>query len=165
MIMKPTLRPMPQRMAELWDWVCAGAAFDGGDPEPLALLIAAGEVPPEFRRMIADVVSGSRRLPRKGKANAKIAPSERMQAAAAICSIRDLCDVLRTQAAGTRGGKPGADSLGNQLGREPKEIAEELRGEYRQATLDAASDLGVSTETIENIIRDLQCRIDRWPTV
>lgn len=165
MIVKPTLRPMPARMAELWEWVCAAAAHDSGDAAPLARLIEADPVPDEFRPMVAAIVAGLRPLKRKGKGNAKIAPSERLRVAATVSVMLELCDLLRTLAVGTHGGKPGADSLGEQLGREPADIVRELQGEYREAKKNAARDLRVSVETVEDLVRELQSRIDRWPTV
>ena len=49
--------------------------------------------------------------------------------------------------------------------REPVDELRELELEARDLISSAASDLGVSVETIENLIRDMRLKIARWPKI
>lgn len=158
----------PPRFAECWEWIVAGAAFDGGDAEPLAELIAVTPVPPEFRQMVSDIVRGDRKLQKRGKSNQKVPARERLKIAAHIMAIKDLVSVLASQTLSQQtetGLKLGVDSIGADKGMEPISVTRSLEAAWRETVQNSAADLGVSAETVENMVRDLRARIARWPSV
>lgn len=156
----------PPRMNELWNWVVAIAAYDFADPDPLAGLISSeGGIPVEFRSAIAEIVRGRRVPNRKAAAKLKVPAAERMKIAGSVGIIIGMCHMLKFQASAEEGLRPGAVTLGARYGREPIDITRELEGEARRAVESAATHFGVSTETIENLLRDMKARIARWPAV
>jgi hypothetical protein len=141
-------------MAELWEWVCAAAAHDFGDPGPMAAMLRSEPLPAEFRAMVADIVSGARALPKRAPG---LAPGERLKIAAALQVVTGLTDAIRKS--------PDRERTADRLKMEPIEIVREMEQEKRAIRAEAAADLGVSVETVENLVRDLRRRIDRWPVV
>lgn len=150
-------QPIPVRMEETWDWVCAVVAYDLGDPEPLATLIYSEPVPPEFRPMVRDVVRGERPLHRKGKSNLKIAASEWLSAADELKSQTALGQFLRSKT------KIIADA--DLFGIEPIELKRSGQAAGRNWKRMAAHDLCVSEETVEDMLRIFQRLIDNWPVI
>lgn len=149
---------MPERMQQLWQWVIALDAWDWGNPLPLSDAIKREPIPPEFVEPIAELILGKRKpKPKKATAKAKLPADERLKIAASVSTIIWLTNRLRSISA----------EIGERLkpGKEPIEIIRALEDEKRDAIHQAALDLGVSTETIENLLRDLRGKIAKWPTV
>lgn len=157
---------MPRRMNELWEWVNAVSAFDYGDPEPLANLVrSTPAIPDEFRPAVADVIQGKRTPNLKAASKLKVPARERMRLAGTLSIVTGLADVLRRVPQVGDEGETGAIGIADRKGVEPIKVARELEATARDAIRDAASDWGVSVETIENLLRELKDRIERWPVV
>jgi len=158
---------MPKRMRELWDWVVAGAAFDNGDPQPLADMIMTEEIPTEFVGMVADIISGQRKPTRKGKANLKIPAAERLRVAAALSVGQDLSTKIRRTVlhVDPHNSLKGAQAVGDYKNIEPKEVIMGANKVVRESYESAMQQTGVSLRTIKTLISDLKLRIDRWPIV
>lgn len=140
----------PPRLAETWEWFVACASFDAGDPEPLAILIEKEEIPPEYRAKAGAIVRiAATRRPRK------IPAAERMRIAASLDFVNRLCRILDRQSI----------DIGDQKGLEPVHVRREAWSAWRSAVADAAKELGVSVETVENLMREFRKRIDNWPVV
>ena len=157
---------MPSRMKETWEWTCALVAFDYGDSEPLGLLIRGAAIPIEFVSAVSDIVVGRRKPNLKAVAQSKIPASERMKIAGSISVVLGLSNLIRTRLAPARQGfKSGLEEVADRHRQEPIEIVRKLQAKSRQAIEDAATELDVSVETIENLLREFRNRIKAWPAV
>jgi len=155
---------MPTRMNDLWGWVVAFDSWDYCDPEPLSeMLLKEQTIPPEFLQAFADIVTGKRKSKKKAAAKLKIPARERMKIAGSISLVLGLVHAFKFDAINPEG--KGSVGIGAQQGREPSEILRELESEHRETIESACKELAVSQETIENLLRDLREKIDRWPTV
>jgi hypothetical protein len=142
-------------MRELWSWVKAGAAYDYGDPLPLAKLIQDEPVPPEFQQMVSDIVAGVRQLPRKGKANQKVPPVNRLEAAAAVSLFQGLADIFRRDAV----------EIGDEKGVEPIDVIASANETAKEGYRIVMEETGVSERTVKTMLADLKRRIESWPDV
>jgi hypothetical protein len=157
---------MPGRMNELWEWVCALCAWDFGDPKPIAALLREQQaVPAEFARALASIVDGTRKPNRKAGAKLRVPAAELLRAAGSISVVTGLCDQLRLYAIDDRFTSRGAVMLADRLKTEPIEQVKALQTKARETIERSAQELGVSVETIENWLRELRRRIERWPEV
>lgn len=152
----------PLRMQELWEWVVAMDAFDHGDRAPLSLLIRSQPIPPEMVEPIAAIIEGQR-VPKRGSKRLKIPAAERMQIAATISVIQHLCDMFRLES--NHIGLRFVEQAAARRRTEVKDVVDHLHATYRKPVEQAAQQLGVSTETIEILLRDMRELIGRWPTV
>lgn len=143
----------------LMPWFRAVCAYDWADPAPLAELILAESVPPEFRIAIADIVKGERKPNLKAATKSKIPAAERASIAEAVGCVIDLCETIKF------GTLEGNEAMADRLGMEPIDIIRKLEDVARKAKENAADQLSVSVETIENLLRDVTARMDRWPVV
>lgn len=82
-----------------------------------------------------------------------------MKIAGSISYIIDLCRVIR------RGAAEGLEVMADRLAMEPIDIVRQTEGEARKVQADAAEQLGVSVETIVNLLREMRKKIKRWPVV
>ena len=149
---------IPRRLNELWPWFNAVCSWDWGDPIPLSELIRSEPIPEEFRTAVGDIVEGTRKR-KRNYVKSKIPAAERLKIAGSISIVIDLCNTLKTGAA------EGIQSMASRLNVEPIDVIRKLEAEARKTQKDAAKQLGVSVETIENLIRDMRARIARWPVV
>jgi hypothetical protein len=150
---------IPSRLNQLWPWFNAVCSWDWGEPVPLAELIRSEPVPDEFRQAVADIVVGKRKRKRNWQ-KGLIPAAERMQIAGSVSLIVDLCRIIRTETV------EGLEGISNRLGNvDPIDIVRTCEATARRAQLEAADQLGVSVETIENLLREMRARIDRWPVV
>lgn len=155
---------IPSRMNDLWEWVVAFDSWDYCDPEPLAeMLLKEQAIPPEFLQAFADIVTGKRKSKKKAAAKQKIPARERMKTAGSISVVLGLVHALKFDAINPEG--KGSVGIGAQQGREPSEVLRELECKHRETIESACNELAVSRETIENLLRDLRKKIDRWPIV
>lgn len=160
----------PARMQELWAWVAAMCAFDYGDPLPLASIVSSGvPIPEEFRMAVAMIIEGRRKPGRKAGAKAKIAPVDRMFVAARVSIIVGrwgaILKGMTTVGGPPVGGKDGIARIADESRAEPIQIIRRIQLEQRYELLKAAEELGVSEETVEDLLRDMRARIARWPEV
>ena len=155
----------PPRLNECWDWFGAVWAFDYGDPGPLSALVLAGQIPPEFQPVVADIIAGKRKPNRKAAAKAKIPPAERGNLVAALSHMYDLIESIKWRTWARDGLKPGVTSIADRLGAEPIEILQKLKADRDEIIAVACRSFGVSSETLENLMREARERIAKWPTV
>jgi len=149
---------IPDRLNELWPWFNAVCSWDWGDPAPLSDLIRAESIPDEFTDAVADIVAKTRiRKPNWWKS--KLPAAERLEIAGAVSTVVDFCRILKTETA------EGLESIAARLGKEPIELVQDLEHTVRYTKKNAAEQLNVSVETVDNLLRDMRSRIDRWPVV
>ena len=154
---------IPIRMNDLWDWVVALDAWDYCDPDPLSKLIIKEQIPEEFLKVIADIVSGKRKPNKKGASKLKIPAKERMEIAGSISTVLGLIDLIKYKAIYPEG--IGVVGIGARKGEEPIDVKRELESEARELMQSCCKDLNVSQETVENLLRDLRKKINMWPVV
>ncbi len=139
-----------------WPWVVALFAYDYGDRKPLADRIASSEpIPAEFRPALSEIVMDKRRPNMKAASKMKIPAGEYMKVAGAVETILALLDVLKSD----------AQSIADEKAVEPLDIIRLAEQEQRKLINSTANRHSVSTETIENMLRELRHRYDIWPTV
>ena len=147
----------PKRLKMTWNWFSAFYEFDFNYPEHLAMLICDGEIPPEYRSAVADIVTGERQPNKKAAAKLKVHPGD-------IMTIAVLADMAT-----------GHVDLVHEIGdfdkfaeREQKDVADvikEMHERGRSKVANMAERENISTETIEEYAREMRKRIDRWPVV
>jgi len=159
----------PRRMKEIWEWVVAFDAYDYGDRQPLSTLLAnVDQVPAEALPQLAKIVSGERKPNLKAAAKMKIAPSERMKIAASLSVVLGMADGIRLRgiAPDGFGGETSAiEAAADRDGEEAAKKVSYIHGMTRGLLERASTDLGVSTETIENLLRDLRKKIVQFPEI
>jgi len=164
---------MPRAMHEAWRWVCAIDAWDYCHPQPLADMVKSGPAPEELRPIIAAIVNGERKPNRKAAAKLKIPAEERMKIAGSISVVLGLIDVTKYDIVESAQPGKGVTMIGNRDGRDPgrpriephNPVITELEAEARDVIDDAARQLGVSVETVENLLRDLRGKMKRYPDI
>lgn len=155
------------RMNEVWQWVVAIDAFDFNDPEPLAEIRKAEPVPHELEHVVAAIDEGERKPNRKAAAKLRIPACERMKIAGSVSVVLGLIDIFKTDyirdgyGEYRRAIEVGADMRQ----REPIEEVRNLEAEAREVIRATADDLGVSVETVENLLRDMRRKIADWPNI
>jgi len=163
---KNFLDDLPDDMNNAWPWVCAIDAWDYNDAAPLAELISIENIPEPLRPIVANIVGGVRLQKKKAAAKLKIPASERMKVAASLSCVLGLCDTIRLDIIDTSyPGMKGAVMLSYRGVQDPIDIITEMRKESAGAVQLAMEEFGVSTETIENLLRDLRKKINNWPNV
>ncbi len=155
----------PPRMQELWHWVTAIDAWDYKDAAPLAELVVKEDIPHEFKSVVSNILLGVR----KQKRASKIPANERMEIAKVISAMFYMIDDLRygkVCASYGLGDDSGASIVAaEQKGLEPEELMSKLHSTHAKQLQDAAQQLEVSVETIENLLRDMRKKIQSWPNV
>jgi hypothetical protein len=156
---------MPRRMNELWKWVAALDAWDYCDASLICSLIENNDIPEEFKSPISDILSGKRKQKKKAAAKLKIPASERMILAYHVSAVIGIANDIRysTLDPSDLTVTPGAVSVGNYKAIEPIEIIKDLELASRDAIKEGANQANTSTETIENLLRDLRNKINSWP--
>lgn len=155
------LHDLPPRMREIWRWVVAVDAWDFADSAPLAeLLRTEASVPFEVQSVLAGIVEGSRKSNKKAAAKLKVLACDRMEVAAGVSINLGLIDVLKR---GSNDGRRILEFWADQRQREPIDELREMRQAAREVVADTARDMGVSVETIENLLRDLRKKIEMFP--
>ena len=147
-----------RRLNEVWPWFNAVCSWDWGDHAPLSELFQTEPTPPEFHQAVDDILSGVRIRKRNWK-KSKLPAAERLNIAAVVAEVVELCRILKTETF------EGLEYFADRRGKEPIELVRELEGSARYAKENAAEQLNVSVETVENLLRDYRARIDRWPVV
>jgi hypothetical protein len=148
------------RLSKTWSWFIAVYAYDYADPKPLSDLIRSEPIPPEYLVAVADIVAGERPPNRKAAAQfpKSLPAAKRMQIAASLNFMAGLRDFLMSSPQHTQ-------NVANAQGIEPIENVRFLQNEFRQDFEKSAKSFNVSTETLENLRRELRARIARWPVV
>lgn len=159
---------LPTRLSDTWRWFEAVWSYDYGDPRQLTELVRSEPIPPEYTNAVATIIAGERLPNRKAVAKAKIPAKERAETAVLVSVCLGIRDEVKYRAFGPdldpdREHGVGAAAVASSI--EPIELmrnADELGRECIQIAADA---WGVSTETIENLIREAKTRLAAWPTV
>lgn len=160
-------------------WIIALDAFDYGDRSPLANLIVEEPIPDELRPAIAKVVGGERTPNKRAASKLKLPADERMQIAATVAEVIDLINELKkgnnyvdTNVPGWSDHPPPPESRrklidlqSEKFGTEPIIEIRKLEEKSRQVISRPSKSLGVSEETIENIVRDYRKKISNYPNV
>lgn len=154
---------IPSRMNDLWEWTVALDAWDFCDPSLLTELVLLKEIPIEFKQALSDIVAGKRKPNKKAATKLKIPAKERMKIAGSISVNCGIIDIFKFDANYPEG--KGVVGIGAMQGREPVDILRELEAEQVELIREAAKDLNVSVETIENLLRDMRNKIKLWPAV
>ncbi|WP_373190807.1 hypothetical protein [Halomonas sp.] len=157
---------LPQRLRDTWSWFEALWAFDYGDPRQLAELIRTEPIPPEYTSAVAAIVAGERKPNRKASAKARIPAKERAHTATvvSVCfSIREIVKYTVLPHDGDPEKGRGAAAVADTI--EPIELMRNADKLGRECLQSAADHWGVSTETIENLMREAKERLAAWPDV
>ena len=154
-------RDTPRRMEELFSWVASIDSWDYCDPKPLSEMISYNPIPDEIRPIIADIVSGVRQQNKRGASKLKVDADQRMAIAATTEILMGI----------------GKGVLAHRIKPDYFEIADkkgieygELRAHYNKVGVSGiikkVSEIcGVSTETIENLLRELREKKKNWPNI
>jgi hypothetical protein len=159
---------LPLAMQAAWTWVVAIDAYDYNHRQPLADLVASEPVPDELRPIIAAIVAGDRQPNLRGAAKLKLPAAERMQIAASLMAIMKIIDTLKYEAIDITGAEPdlrGAGMFEIVKGGTASGIMRHLESESRRAVKLATEHYGVSTETIENLLRDFRRKMKAYPDI
>ncbi|MDI5987031.1 hypothetical protein QLQ85_19785 [Halomonas sp. M4R5S39] len=159
---------LPERLRETWPWFEAVWAFDYGDPRQLADLILTDAIPPEYTAAVAAIVAGERKPNRKATAKAKIPAKERAETAVLVSVCQGARDEVKFRAFNPcrdpdRLNGIGAGAVADSI--EPVELMRNADKLGRKCLQTAAGHWGVSTETIENLMREAKARLAAWPEV
>jgi hypothetical protein len=148
------------RLSKTWPWFKAVYAFDYADPAPLCELIRTEPIPPEYLDAVADIVAGKRQPNRRAAAKFKksLPATKRMQIASSLNFIFGIRDFLKSSPQHT-------ENVASEQRIEPQENIQFLNDEFRTEFEKSAKSYGVSTETLENLLREFRERIARWPVV
>ena len=147
---------MPREMHDTQEWLFAIDAYDYDDPEPLALLFESGEeVPPAYKAIIADIIRGKRKPNKRAAAKLKLPARERLSIAAEVSLALGVIDAL----------KAGVERMADRKAIETVEALRLCEEEAQNFINEYAEKYMVSTETIENILRDLRKKAENWPNV
>jgi hypothetical protein len=150
-----------RRLREVWDWVVAIDAFDHGAPGQLEDLVRGNaEIPDELRPALADIIAGRRRPNRKAAGKLKVPAEERLKIAAAVSAVHGLIDALKANQLDAD-----IEWAAERRRVEPAAVLREIETHRKAYMAGVASDLGVSVETIENLLRDLRKKVASWPRV
>jgi len=147
---------VPDDFFDNWHWIIAVDAFDYGDPEPLASLLAEfDEYPANVRVLLSDIVQGKREPNRKAFPKV-IKAKDRMPAALSALSglsLRDHIDINSV-------------FFGERDGVEAIAIRKSNDDSYSKKKKPAiAKTYGISVDTLDNLRRELKSKIKKWPTL
>lgn len=145
---------MPINLKDTWHWWSAVWAFDYGDRETLAELIRNEEIPLEYKKVVASIVSGDRKPNLKASVKSKVKPTDRAEILNAYYVFAGLRDSLKTDVerifSKNKKSEPielmrKADTLSNRFFRMINE------------------NCGISDEAIKKIIREGKERLRKFP--
>lgn len=152
---------IPWRMYQCLTWVHAIDAWDYGAPSQLADLIGSGQqIPKELAGAVADIIAGRRIQKKRAMAKLKIPAAERMAIA-----VSAYCAIWMKRRLRAKDLSPCLEGIANLRRLEVIDLVREIDREGREVIEDAALSLGVSVETIENLLRDFREKVKNWPVV
>lgn len=143
--------------ADIERWSGALVAFDYCDRAPLADLVASEAVPEDLRPVMAAIIAGERQPNRRAAARSKVEAGERFRIGAVISAVLEtIKDLHHPEITG-----PYADKRGI----EPVDAVRRLDSHRERLYEAAMKRLGVSRETVENLVRDYRKKVREWPHV
>lgn len=153
--------PAPARMCKLFNWVAALDAWDYCDPEPLSKMIEFHSIPPEFMKIVADIISGKRKQNKRGAAKLKsVPPDQRMLVAVAILSYRQFPEAVLSSANADRRAEIAADR-----GVDPIVIRRELEASQKKWDQAFADLCGLSVEGVKDLTDALKRKCKTFPNL
>ncbi|KKN36860.1 hypothetical protein LCGC14_0769270 [marine sediment metagenome] len=144
-------------------WIVAIDSWDYCDGTLLAELVIKEVIPEEVKPLIGSIIDGSRIKKTKAAVHLKIPANERMRIAESLSINLGLIDTLKT--AETITGETLLEWQADKNGIEPIESKRWLENQAQEIIKDAAKQLSVSVETIENLLRDFRRKIANFPDV
>jgi len=147
---------IPGRLKELWIWFAAVYEWDWGDPGLLSELVKNEEVPLEFRSALSDIVAGVRKKRKFRKSS--VSAQQRLILARVSMGLSELREAILSDSVEVE-----RMSAGMRI--ETIEFVNAVRKAINDQLGLGIKLTGISKETLKNIRRDIQSRIDRWPTV
>lgn len=153
---------IPFDMNENWAWIVALDAWDYCEPSLLAELVLKDPIPEPLKPHISRIVSGERKPNKKAAVKLKIPATDRMKIAGSLSTVIGLIDVIKHDG---KGEYSGIEACADREAKEPQQVLNELEAERERVIHETATQLGVSVETIENLLRDLRKKINEWPNV
>jgi hypothetical protein len=138
-----------------WEWVAAVVAYDWGDPQPLATLVREREtLPDNVRVVLADIVAGERKPDEKKISQATVKGADRMAAGrwAWVLSItREFSNKNASEKADPRV--------------EPADFIQALNEKNRRQRKQTADKYGISLDTLDELRREFQRKLESWPVL
>jgi Asp-tRNA(Asn)/Glu-tRNA(Gln) amidotransferase C subunit len=157
---------------QVWEWVVALDAYDFNCVEPLTELVRNKPIPDDLKPAIANIIAGRRKPNLKAAAKLKVPADERMQIAGTLSAVLGLIDMLQHEkiydggyGLAARVERRAIDIRADAAGYDPVNVVRDLEADRRDTVAMAARELDVSTETIENLLRDLRKKIKDYPNV
>lgn len=148
---------------DVMKWIVAIDSWDYCDGTLLAELVIKEDIPKEIKPLIGSIIDGSRIKKTKAAAHLKIPANERMRIAESLSINLGLIDTFKTAITST--GETLLEWQADKDGIEPIESKKWLENQAREIKEDAAKQLNVSVETIENLLRDFRCKVANFPDV
>ena len=145
---------MPNRLRDTWHWWAALWAFDYGDRNTLSELIKSEEIPPEYRNVIASIISGERKPNLKASVKSKVKPIDRAEILNAYYIFASLRENLKSNVEQT---------FYKNVKSEPIELmrkADSLTGDFFELINEHS---GISDEAIKKIVREGRERLRKFP--
>ena len=163
----PEIIQFPIRVLDAWGWVMAFDAWDYGDPEKLTNLILSSEpMPDELKPALAKRLNGEKKPKKKSAALRKLPAGDRM-----LIAMHFSTAMWFSKANETFGLAPSAndekyiDWIADKERREKIEVKRGMQRYRRVAAEKVAQRFGISTETLENIVRDMRKKARDYPDV
>lgn len=160
------LTEAPETFLDQVEWIIALDAFDYCDPEPLAELVLKQDIPLELRPALAAIVRGHRKQKKSAANKLKIPAAKRLRIATSLSWLLGLWNISKYDASNpARSEEKGARLHAELEGIEPIEAVKYYERMARKTIEEFAAEYGVSTETMENLLRDLRRKIESYPDV
>lgn len=141
-------------------WIASIDAWDYCDSKPLAEMVVNHAVPVELRHVLASIVSGERKQNKRGAAKLKIDADQRMLVAASFLSLLQIPEGVlgkRTQ--------PSYFEIADEKGIEYIDLHRKYERYVKTMYSRIACAAGVSVETLENLLRELKEKINKYPNI
>ena len=163
----PEIIQFPKEVSDAWGWIMAFDAWDYGDPEKLTTLIMSDEpMPNELKPALAKRLNGEKKPKKKSDALRKIPAGDRM-----LIAMHFSTAMWFSKANETIGLAPNdkdqkyIDWLADKERREKIDVKRDMQRFRRVAAEKVAHRFGISTETLENIVRDIRKKARDYPDV
>ncbi|MDD4863785.1 MAG: hypothetical protein PHE38_07215 [Alishewanella agri] len=146
-------------------WTAAIDSWKFGQTKHLSKMISLFGVPDQIKDFISKIVSGDIKPNMKAAAKLKIPAEERMLIANYATGWLSVCDLILEEGNGRGKGKIGYTDyfdIADKKKIEPIEFKRMIEAKQRKFISGLAEVLNVSTETIEDLIRDFNKYEEFW---
>lgn len=141
-------------------WVAAIDAWDYCNPTPLSEMILNHPIPVELRHVLASIASGERKQNKRGAAKLKIDADQRMLIAASFLSLLVIPKAVLSGRTHIK-----YSDVADREGVEPIELRRKYDAYVRKMYSKIAASAGISVESLENLVRDLREKANRYPNI